>query len=218
MMDLDSARKTMVDTQLRPSGVTDDRLINVMRRVPREEFVPEDMKTVAYSDTEVQLQAGQRAMPSPAVFAKLVQLADIKATDVVLDVGCGTGYSTAVIAELASAVVAIENDSSLVETANTVLADLDVGNAAIVEADLADGMPSEAPFDVIILEGTVDSVSPKLLDQLKDGGTLVAMVFDRGVPTAEVHLRTGNSVSMRKDFNMAFPALESMRAEPEFTF
>lgn len=217
MMDLDSARKTMVDTQLRPSGVTDDRLIATMLWVPREKFVPEDMQTVAYSDTEVQL-VGQRAMPSPAVFAKLLQLADIKATDVVLDVGCGTGYSTAVIAGLASAVVAIENDGSLVETANTVLADLDVGNAAIVEADLSEGMPSEAPFDIIILEGAVDSVSPKLLDQLKDGGTLVAMVHDRGVPTAEVHLRTGNSVSMRKDFNMAFPAFETMQAKPEFTF
>lgn len=218
MMDFDSARRTMVDTQLRPSGVTDDRLLASMGRLPRENFVPVEMQPVAYSDTDVQLIPHGRSMAAPTVLAKLVQLANVASTDVVLDVGCGTGYSAAVLAELASAVVGIENDAALVEKANQVLTDLDVGNAAVLEAELSSGVPSEAPFDVIVLEGAVDEVPAALLKQLKDGGKLVAMVHNNGVPTAEIHLRTGKDISVRRDFNMALPPLESLVAKAEFSF
>lgn len=218
MTDFDSARRTMVDTQLRPSGITDDRLLSAMGRVPRELFVPDEKRTIAYSDADVELGLGDRALASAAVFAKMVQLAEVNSDDVVLDVGCGTGYSCAILAELASAVVGIEKNAALVEKAIAILADLEIGNAAVLEAALSGGVPSEAPFDVIILEGAVNNVPQELLKQLKDGGKLVALVYIKGVPTAQIHLRIGKDISVRNDFIMALPPLETAASMAEFSF
>src|SRR5690606_7631564 len=125
------ARRTMVDNQLRTSGITDWRILDAMNRVPREKFVPDHQAALAYSDDELSLSGG-RMQATPADFAKLVQLAEVGSQDVVLDVGCGTGYSTAVLALLANAVVALERDEALAGKANDILADLDIGNAAAV--------------------------------------------------------------------------------------
>jgi len=215
MENFESARKIMVDNQLRPEGITDLDLLAAMGRVPREEFVPESRRGIAYIDDEHKLSA-TRTMSAAAPMAKMVQLAEIDPEDVVLDVGCGTGYSTAVIAELASAVVGIEEDQDLVERANETLVKLDIGNAAILSGKFADGVPSEAPFDVIIIEGTVEAVPETLFQQLRDGGRLVAAIRRGGAASASVFVNVGGRVAERSSFNVNLPAIESLLRTPEF--
>ena len=165
MVDFARARRTMVDNQLRTSGITDWRILDAMNTVPREKFIPDTHQSFAYLDESISVSP-RRSLISPASFAKLVQLGEVGSQDVVLDVGCGTGYSTAVLSKLASAVVAIEDDEVLAGRANDILANLDIGNAAVVAGPLAAGVAKEAPFDVIVLEGSVDAVPPALLEQL----------------------------------------------------
>lgn len=218
MANFERAREVMVDTQLRPALVNDRKLLAIMGRVPRERFVPEARRPIAYTDTDHRLSESGRFLPSPAVFAQMVQLAEIGADDVVLDVGCGTGYSTAVLAEMASAVVGLESDSGLAAQANEILVDLDVGNAAVLDGVLEQGVPSEAPFDAVILEGAVSKVPEPLLAQLREGGKLVAMVGAGNMATAHVYVKTDGDVSVRADFNAAIPRLLPPTPEPAFTF
>lgn len=216
MNNFEHARRVMVDTQLRPASITDRPLLAVMGTIPRERFVPDDRMPIAYVDTDHILSLGGRALASAATFAKLVQLADVQPDDVVLDVGSGTGYSLAVLAALASAVVGIEDDDELIEKANANLSDLDIGNAAILKGTLEKGVPAEAPFDVIVIEGAVKTVPEALLGQLRDGGRLVAMINTSGASTAQVFVKTGKEIAVRSDFDARMPALRKETNQPAF--
>lgn len=217
MVDYARARRTMVDNQLRTSGITDWRILDAMNRVPREKFVPEPYAEFAYSDENIPMSA-KRALASPAAFAKLVQLAAITSQDVVLDVGCGAGYSAAVLSNLANAVVAVESDEGMVAKANDALADLDIGNAAVVAGPLDAGLPKEAPFDVIILEGAVDAVPPALFEQMRDGGRLVAVIGTGNAALAHLYIKTGTDVAATANFNLSLPLLGTFAPAPEFVF
>jgi protein-L-isoaspartate(D-aspartate) O-methyltransferase len=155
-------------------------------------------------------------MATPAAFARLVQLAEVDAEDVVLDIACGTGYSCAVLASLASAVVAVEDDERLVATANEILSDLDIGNAVVLQAPLNGGVPAEAPFDVIIIEGAVDFVPAALLGQLKEQGRLVALVGSGSTAVANLFVNAGGAIRAYPSFNAAMPKLSAFRKAPEF--
>ena len=218
MVEFDKARKIMVDNQLRTSGVTDLNILGAMGRIAREKFLPESRHAIAYSDADHELWDSGRCLGAPAIFAKLVQAAKIDAGDVVLDVGCGSGYSVAVLAQLASAVVGIESDDKLVEKANAVLADLDIGNAAILSGDLSEGVPSEAPFDVIIIEGSVDSIPPALFRQLRDGGRLIAVVNTGTTSAATINVKTNEDIAVLSTFNAKLPPLSAMARKPDFVF
>ena len=181
MTDSNLQRLNMVESQVRPSDVTDRRIIKAMLEVPREKFVPavacvHGLHGRAGAGRRPATGRAARYLLAPRTFAKLVQLAEIGPEAVVLDVGCATGYSTAVLARLAKRVVAVESDKGLAEQRATLLEELGVGNAAVVEGRLAAGAPAEAPFDAIVLNGAVETVAPALLEQLKDGGRLVAIV------------------------------------------
>lgn len=217
MVDFARARRTMVDNQLRTSGITDWRILDAMNRVPRERFVPDHQAAFAYSDEDIPLSAS-RVLAAPADFARLVQLAEVGSQDVVLDVGCGTGYSTAVLSMLANAVVALESDHVLAGRANDILSDLDIGNAAAVAGPIENGMAKEAPFDVIVLEGSVDAVPPTLLEQLRDGGRLVAVLGSGNAAVAHLYTRSGNDVSGTPAFNVSLPILGKFAAAPAFVF
>ena len=217
MVDFARARRTMVDNQLRTSGITDWRILDAMNRVPRERFVPDHQAAFAYSDEDIPLSAS-RVLAAPADFARLVQLAEVGSQDVVLDVGCGTGYSTAVLSMLANAVVALESDHVLAGRANDILSDLDIGNAAAVAGPIENGMAKEAPFDVIVLEGSVDAVPPALLEQLRDGGRLVAVLGSGNAAVAHLYTRSGNDVSGTPTFNVSLPILGKFAAAPAFVF
>ncbi len=222
MADVALQRKNMVESQVRPNDVTDRRIINAMLNVPREAFLPTALKPIAYIDETLPLVkaadgAPARGLMAPRVFAKLIQLAEVSESDIVLDVGGLTGYSAAVIARLAQTVVVLESDPALAETATKALEDLGVDNAAVVTGDLEVGYPSEGPYDAIIVEGTVDAMPPGLLDQLKDGGRLVAI--ESGIPSEGViWRRMGRTFDRRIAFEAAAPIVPGFQKNREFVF
>lgn len=177
MFDLVAARRTMVDSQVRPSDVTDQRIIAAMLDLPRERFVPERDAALAYLDRDVAVTTGAspRRLLKPMVLAKLIQAAEIGRSDHVLDVGCATGYSTAVLAQLAGSVVALEEDATLARHARENLAAVTAA-AEVVTGALTDGWPARAPYDVILINGAVETVPERLFHQLAVGGRLVAVV------------------------------------------
>ncbi len=218
MSDFAAARFNMVENQIRPNRVTDARVLEAMADVPRERFVPKKLQDAAYIDEDLAIADG-RFLMEPAVFARLVQAAAITPDDLVLDVGCGTGYSTAVLARLAASVVAVESDPQLVERASALLAELDADNAAVVEAPLEAGYPKQAPYDAIVLGGAVDEAPRALTDQLAEGGRLVAVVTGgSAVGRGEVMLRRRGGLSRRVLFDAAVPLLPEFRVERGFVF
>lgn len=219
MMDFNLARHNMVESQIRTNKVTDDRIIAAFEAVPRERFVPKALMGVAYVDEDLDLGKG-RALMEPMVFARLLQAAMPDKSDEVLDVACGYGYSTAVLSRLAATVVGIESEPSMVAAANEQLGLLDVDNAAVVEAEPADGYAKQAPFDLIVIAGGVEQVPQRLLDQLADGGRLVTVLFE---PTsrqghAVIFEKFGSVVSKRVILDAAVPMLPEFVKERGFSF
>lgn len=189
MTEFSRARENMVDSQIRPAGVRDPALLRVLHRTPREAFVPASLRPLSYAEEHLpikKLNGGGREtryMMAPMMLARLIDLLRIEPGDIALDVGCATGYSTALLAGLAESVVALDNDSELAASAAETLANLGIDNAAVVEGPLAEGYPGEAPFNVILINGAVEEVPQALLDQLAEGGRLATILRQ---PTAAV--------------------------------
>ncbi len=218
MPDNAAARLNMVDNQIRPSKVSDGRVLAAMAEVPRERFVPKKLEGAAYVDEDLAVAPGRYIM-EPAVLARLLQLAAITPGDVVLDVGCATGYATAVLARLAATVVAVESDPKLIERAGALLAELGADNAAVVEGPLAAGYPKHAPYDAIVLGGAVDEVPPAITDQLAEGGRLAAVVtHGSSVGKAMLMLRVHGVLSRRIVFDCAVPPLPGFGSGRDFVF
>jgi protein-L-isoaspartate(D-aspartate) O-methyltransferase len=220
MTDFARARTTMVDTQLRTSSVTDRRILGAMGRVARERFVPDAWRDLAYLDDELPLGASDpaRRMPAPAPFARLVQLADIAETDRALILACGTGYSAAVIAELAASVVAVEPDLELANRARENLASLGLTSIPVRTAPIDAGAPKDGPFDVIVVEAVVPEAPKALLGQLKDHGRLVALIGTGMTAVAHIFVRSGKEVAGRADFNARLPAVAHAPERDAFVF
>lgn len=218
MTEFERARARMVDNQLRTSAVTDWRLLARMGAIPRELFVPASRQAVAYIDDVQWLgePAGQRFIAPPATFAKLLQLAEITETDTVLDIGAASGYSTAVIAGLAAAVVGLEEDAGLAAAARANLEQLSTTNARIIAGDIA--AVGGEQFDVIMVEGALDMVPDAFFAALKDGGRLVALIRGDRVAVANVFVRTGKGIAARGEFNATLPPLYAARPAEEFVF
>lgn len=206
MSDYAVQRTNMVESQVRPSDVTDRRIIRAMLELPREAFVPSQMRSTAYMDDDLTLlradgDQAQRAMMAPRVLAKLIQLAAVEDTDIVLDIGCLTGYSSAVLAKLAQTVVALESDEALAAQAAKVLSEQAIDNAVVETGALIEGVAAEGPYDVIVLEGAVPSVPAGLLDQLKDGGRLVAIRGQGRYGKASLWRRVSTNFDCRPAFD-----------------
>jgi protein-L-isoaspartate(D-aspartate) O-methyltransferase len=217
MSDFAAARTKMVDSQLRTENVTDYDILAAMSDIPRERFVPAGQGRLAYVDRDVPIAAARYLM-EPAPFARLLQIAEVGRSDIVLDVGCGTGYSAAVLARLADSVVALESDADLAGSASATLMDLGVANAAVVTGPLEEGYPSEGPFDVIVVEGAVEVVPDALLSQLKEGGRLVAVVGYGRAAAAKVFTRSAGEVGSRDAFDAAVMPLPGFRKPQAFVF
>jgi protein-L-isoaspartate(D-aspartate) O-methyltransferase len=221
MTDFAAARRSMVDGQVRTADVTDRRLLAAMLELPRERFFPEDKATLAYHDLDTCVSEPglpARCLLKPMVLAKLLQAVEVGEGDRVLDVGCATGYSTALLAQLAGSVVGLEQDEILAVQARRSLADGGLRNATVVIGPLAVGWRADAPYDVILLQGAAEVVPDALLGQLKDGGRL-AGVLGRG-PSAKAMLfrAVGGDVSGRPIFDAAAPSLPGFSKPPAFVF
>jgi protein-L-isoaspartate(D-aspartate) O-methyltransferase len=221
MFDFAAARTRMVDGQLRPNEVTDWSLLEAMSELPREAFVPAAMRELAYVDVNLPLTAGGeggRALLQPMVIARMIQAAEVVSSDVVLDVGCASGYAAAILSRLAGSVVALEEDAALAADAGAVLARLGADNAVVVTGPLARGCPAEAPFDVILLEGAVEMVPEALVSQLRDGGRLVVVEGTGGSGEAMLYRRTGAEVSGSRIMNASLPPLPGFARPRVFQF
>ncbi len=217
MVDFAAARHHMVESQLRTNKVTDEALIAAMSELPRELFVPAPLRGVAYVDEDVPLQDG-RYLTEPLVLARLIQLAEIRPGDVVLDVGCANGYSTAVLSRLCTTVVAVESAPALVEEATKRLEDLGIDNAVVIEGPLARGCPEQAPYDVILINGAVERIPEELGDQLAEGGRMVTVVNREGVGKGTLFRRQHGHLGHIEVFDAATPVLPGFEAEKGFVF
>lgn len=222
MTDYSAARLNMVETQVRPNGITDRRIISAVERVPREKFVPESRRAVAYMDEDVPLDpadkaSGPRALIEVMAFARMLQHAQIKPAEKLLLVGAGTGYGASVAAGLAQRVVALECDAGLALAARRNLEG--TANVTLVEGPLAAGVPAEQPFDVILAEGRVGDVPEAWINQLADGGRLVAVVGETEMAQACVYTRAGGAVAVRQVFDASVAALPGLKKKkPAFVF
>ena len=210
MTNFAAARHNMVESQVRPNGITDHRIIDAMAQVKREDFVPAERKTIAYLDEDVQLKAA-RFLIEPMAFARMIHLALIKPTDKVLVVGAGTGYGAKVISMLAKSVVALESDADLLALARGFLAG--TGNVEVVEGGLAAGHAAGAPYDVIIVEGRITAVPESLFAQLANEGRIVAAVGNTDVSKMQIATLTDGHRSSRSAFDVSIAPLPGFVAE-----
>ncbi|GAA4112477.1 protein-L-isoaspartate O-methyltransferase [Aminobacter aganoensis] len=221
--DFSERRVKMVDGQVRTTDVTDAAILSAMLSVPREAFVDSAQRELAYIDEDLRYGATAdsdqpRYLMEPSPFAKLAQLAEIGPRDFVLDVGSGTGYSSAVLSQLASSVIALESDPTLAATATSTLSSLGCDNVVVVSGPLAAGYASQAPYDVIFVGGSVEQVPDALLAQLKEGGRLVAVEGRGNAGVASIFLKTGGNVTARRAFNAAVKPLPGFNRTREFEF
>jgi protein-L-isoaspartate(D-aspartate) O-methyltransferase len=221
MSGFSTARQKMVDGQVRPSDITDIRIIDAMLTVPREAFVPENQRALAYLDLDLDVSGGasaKRFLIKPVVTAKTLQAAEIKDTDNVLVVGCATGYAAAVAAKLAGQVTATESDPSLATKATAILAQIGLGRVTIKAAPAAEGDMAQAPFDVIILNGATEITPDRLYRQLKDGGRLVGVFATTQPPRATVVTHSHDDFGHRALFDATVPVLPGLERLPAFVF
>lgn len=216
--DFSAARINMVEGQIRPNKVTDLRLVEAFMDVPRELFVPKPLRGIAYVDEDIQVAPGRYLM-EPMVLGRLLQEARIGAEDVVLVVGCGTGYSAAVAGRVAATVVALESDAGLAAQATRTLQDISSDNVIVMQGPLSAGWAAQMPYDVIVLDGAVAEVPPALLEQLNEGGRLVCVINGTGrVGAARLYKKVGGTVSGRTLFDAAIHPLPGSEQKPAFEF
>lgn len=219
-MDYAAARLNMVDNQIRTNRVISAGVLEAMLTIPREVFVPKQMRGIAYVDEDLDIGNG-RCLMEPLVLARLLQLAEVTPSDVALVIGCNTGYSAALMSRLASTVVALESDQDLATRAGGLVSEQGADNVAVVTGPLKDGYPQQGPYDVILIDGGVQEIPQALCNQLADGGRLVAVVMGGGrlaMGRGLVITRYGANFSRREAFEAATPLLPGFAKDPGFIF
>lgn len=219
-----TARRNMVDCQLVPGNILDEDIVEALANVPREQFVPEPMRGSAYIDEDLPV-AKNRYLLAPLVLARLLVLADIKKTDTVLDIACATGYSTAIIGQLAEKVVAVEEQMELAEKARQLLNRLHTPNAEVITGAFAPGYPSSGPYDVILINGAVETLPDMLTDQLAEGGRLVTIQSislrpgkSAGLGKAVLYRKSGGRLFHKEAFDASVPLLHGFEEKRQFEF
>lgn len=210
-MDFTAARRAMVDSQLRPQAVTDPLLVAAMASVPREEFVPEEARAIAYIDRIVPIAPGRGLSPPASLGRMLVELAP-RPGELALVVGAGSGYSAAVLAEVGCAVVAVESEPALAARLRMLSA------VKAVEGPLEQGAPGEGPFDLILVDGQVEDLPDALVEQLKVGGRLGACLVRDGVPRLMAGTRTAHGFGLKTFADSSMAPLPGFARPRVFTF
>lgn len=217
MMDFEAARTKMVENQIRTTDVTSHSVLRAFYNVPREAFVPAKAKSLAYIDTDIEVAPGRYLMEASPL-AKLLQLAAVTKNDVVLEVGTGSGYVAAILSQLAGSVISVEVDGALAEQATERLSSLGHDNVAVVTGELQNGYASEAPYDLVFVNGAVEEVPSALLEQLRDGGRLVAVVGYGNAAQAKVLVKEQGAISESTYFNASVKPLPGFGKIKEFVF
>jgi len=221
MSEFSTARQKMVDGQVRPSDVTDLRILDAMLAVPREEFVPPAQRPIAYLDLDIEVGGAgtaKRYLIKPVVLAKMLQAASITEGDRVLVVGCASGYSAAIVAHLAGEVFATEPDALLANAAKTTLSQIGIKNVTVGNAEAAAGDAAHGPYDVIVLDGATEIEPSRLCEQLKPEGRLVGVFAATQPPRAHLVQRSAGDFGSRILFDAFAPVLPGMQRLPAFVF
>ncbi len=224
MSAFEKARKNMVECQVMPNKVTDERILNAMLKIPREEFVPKSEQSHAYLDEDICL-GGNRFLEEPVILARMIEIAKLQEDDLVLDIGSTTGYSSAILSEIVATVVSVEKDKKLLELSEQKLRELDICNVAIMESELINGYQEQAPYDVIFIHGAVSIIPKEILNQLAENGRLVAVLvsqdnLDRNTGLGRIVLVEKEE----KDFkytdicDVSTPVLEGFSENKKFVF
>lgn len=215
MTDFTVRRRIMVDTQVRPSDVTKFPIIEAMLRVPREIFVPVAQREAAYCGDNVELGNG-RVLLEPRTLAKMLDALDVSGDELVLDIGCGFGYSSAVVARMAQAVVAVEEDETMIGEAQELLSDIGADNVILHAGPLVDGAAEHGPYDVIVVQGGVGEVPKGIEDQLKDGGRIACILMTGALGAVSVGYKSGDVITWRFEFNAGAPVLSGFEKQHSF--
>ena len=216
-IDFEAARTRMLDTQIRTVDVTDPRVQEAFLQTPREAFLAGRDPSLAYVDIDLEIAPG-RHLVSCAKLARLVQAAGVTETDIVLDIGCASGYSSCILGHLAASVIALEEDADLAKAAEAAITETEAENVAVVAAPLAEGWANEAPYDLVFIAGAVEVIPDAIRGQVRDGGRLVAVEGHGGSAVARIWLKQGEALTGRPLFNCALPALPGFARKPEFVF
>ncbi len=215
MIDFAARRVMMVDTQVRPSDVTKFPIIDAMLSIPREAFVPNARREAAYIGENLSI-GRNRVMLDPRTLAKMLDALDLQPDEMVLDLGCGLGYSTAVIARLAEAVIAVEENEAMAVEAQRNLSAAGIDNAAVVQGALADGCAKHGPYDAITVQGAVETVPAALASQLKDSGRIACLFMEGALGVVRIGYKTGDRMTWRYSFNATAPVLSGFAAARSF--
>jgi protein-L-isoaspartate(D-aspartate) O-methyltransferase len=216
MTDYAARRTMMVDTQVRPSDVTKFPIIDAMLAVPREAFVPRALREAAYMGENVDIGGG-RVMLEPRTLAKMLDALEIEGDDLVLDIGPGLGYSSAIMARMAEAVVAVEDGADLAQEAQRVLADNGADNVIMHEGALAQGAPDHGPYDVITIQGAVEHLPEALTDQLKEGGRIACLFMEGALGVVRIGYKVDGKINWRFAFNAGAPVMPGFERHAAFT-
>jgi protein-L-isoaspartate(D-aspartate) O-methyltransferase len=217
-MDFGAARENMIECQLRTNKITDSRILGAMSMLPREKFVPRESEAMAYVDRDVPCGEGRCLMTAMAS-GRLIQEADIKSEDEVLCIGASTGYSVAVMSNLASSVIALESNKTCVENAGALFSELSLDNAVVVEGPLTEGWKAEGPYNVIFFDGMISEIPSAIFEQMADGGRLVAIVDSGdGVGCATLFINLNGNISSRGIFDINVGKLSDFDKKQEFVF
>jgi protein-L-isoaspartate(D-aspartate) O-methyltransferase len=206
MTDFSARRTMMVDTQVRPSDVTKFPIIEAMLSVPREDFVPASQREAAYMGENIEL-SDNRVILEPRTLAKMLDVLDIGQDELVLDIGAGYGYSSAVIAHMAQAVVALEEDNAMVEEAKDALVAANADNVVIEHGSLVAGAAEHGPYDVIIIQGGVSHLPQAIISQLKEGGRIACLFMEDALGEVRIGYKMDEHISWRRSFNAGAPVL-----------
>lgn len=215
MTDFAQRRTMMVDTQVRPNEVTSYPVIDAMLTVPREQFVPDALRNVAYAGENIDL-GHNRVELEPRTLGRMLEALDIQSSDLVLHVACGYGYATAVMARIAEAVVATEENSEMASEAQSRLAAQDIYNVAVTEAALTAGFPGQAPYDAMLIGGAIETLPETLADQLREGGRIVALFVEGQLGTVRLGHKLDGQITWRNVFNAFAPILPGFKRVSSF--
>lgn len=216
MPDYAARRRMMVDTQVRPSDVTKFPIIQAMLDVPRDAFVPKALRDAAYAGTNLDI-GSRRVLLEPRSFSKMLDALAVGPRDLVLDIGCGLGYSTMVLSRLAEAVVGTEEIDGMADEAAGILDSLRVDNASVLQATLTEGAPQHGPYDAIVIEGGIEYLPAAIADQLKDGGRIACLFMEGALGVARLGRKSGGQIAWRDIFNAAAPIMPGFEKESEFS-
>lgn len=216
MIDYQERRTMMVDTQVRPNDVTKYNVIAAMLEIPREEFVPDSRRDVAYVGENIEIARG-RVVLEPRTIAKMIDALDLQPTELVLNLAAGYGYTAAVLGRLAQAIVAVEEDAEMAAEATRRLAGIGADNVAVVQGPIAAGHKAEAPYDAILIEGAIEELPEALAEQLAEGGRIIALFLDATVGVVRSGVKLDGVITWRYAFNAGAPVLPGFRRVREFT-